>query len=167
MSLCSRHAHLLSRISRFQCGWSIAQIAADEGVSFHTVYDYLRKQEVISNRYLSDEFEKALREDDTIPSPVREYQFVQMAPIEKRNLFRAPKTGRVRAWATDFAFPWHKLAIEIDGGSFMKGGGPHAHDREKRNAYAVLGWRVLYFDTKQLEDPVACVEIVRLALKGE
>jgi len=154
-----------NRITRFQTGISIADIAKQDNVTFHTVYAYLWKLGVISNTYLSDEFEAALQQAD-MPNPVREYPFVKMASPEMRAMFVAPKTRRVREWRTDFAYPWHKLAIEIDGGKWCSWGGAHGADREKRNAYAVIGWRVLYFDTDMLEDPQACVAMVRIALRG-
>jgi len=52
-----------------------------------------------------------------------------------------------RKWRFDFAWPEHKIALEVEGGIFTRG----AHgsitgitrDIEKYNAAACLGWRVL------------------------
>ncbi len=44
-----------------------------------------------------------------------------------------------RKWRMDFAFPEHKLGLEVDGGIFMRGGGRHTRgagwlkDAEKLN----------------------------------
>lgn len=63
----------------------------------------------------------------------------------------------VRKWRWDYAYPASKLAIEVDGGVWV--GGKHGRgsgivkDHEKRNAGAVLGWRLLLVQPKQLTDP--------------
>lgn len=155
----------VNRIYLFKAGVSIAEIARRDEVKFISVYHYLVKQGVITDSYLSDEFEKAMTRAG-LPTPEKEYPFVRMAPPEIQALFLSPKLRKVRGWRADYAFPAHQLAIEIDGGRFVPGGGAHAHDREKRLAYAVLRYRVLYFDTKMLENPDACVEWVRIALMG-
>jgi len=77
-----------------------------------------------------------------VPVPVREHSF-----------------HPTRKWRFDYAFPLHKLAVEIEGGALLttktgrsKG---HAHpkrffgDMEKYNAAAVLHWRVLRFTPNQ------------------
>jgi very-short-patch-repair endonuclease len=72
-----------------------------------------------------------------------------------------------RRWRFDFAIPRYKLAIEIDGGQWALHGGRHMTDadREKQNAAAVLGWRVMHFSPQQLEkDPDGCIEQVVKAL---
>ena len=52
-----------------------------------------------------------------------------------------------RLWRFDYAFPQHKIALEVEGG--VHTGGRHIRpkgflgDMEKYNAAAVLGWRVL------------------------
>lgn len=152
-----------TRVARFRAGVPIALIARRDGVTFHTVYDYLRKQGALPDSYLEDEFVAALVREG-VPAPERQYAFVQAAPPELQQHFLSPKRKQVRGWKTDFAWPWHKLAVEIDGGQFVPGGGRHNQDREKRNAYAICGWRVLYFDAKMLEEPDACVQFVALAL---
>lgn len=151
------------RIRRFEAGESLARIAAADGVKPITVYHCLRDRNVLTDRYLADEFLAALGETD-LPAPVHEYHFVREASPEQQQHFLT-KTGKPRAWRADLAWPWHRVAVEIDGGRHMPRGGAHAEDREKRNAYACLGWRLLSFDTDMLLDNVAaCVEIVRLAL---
>jgi len=54
-----------------------------------------------------------------------------------------------RGWRFDYAWIAQKIAVEVEGGIWRRGGGAHSHpqnierDIEKYNAAAVLGWRVL------------------------
>lgn len=77
----------------------------------------------------------------------------------------------IRKWRFDMAWPEHKLAIEIDGGSFVRGGhnrGAQQHkDHEKQNVATSLGWRVLRFATKAMDDPHECVRQAALVLCDE
>lgn len=71
-----------------------------------------------------------------------------------------------RRWRFDFAWPAVKVAVECDGGQWLARGGRHARDadREKLNAAACLGWRVLRYSGKMLEKPDAVIGQVRQAL---
>ena len=73
----------------------------------------------------------------------------------------------VRLWRFDFAWPDHKLALEVDGGIWVRGahgrGTGIQRDQEKLNAAAVLGWRVLRVQPKELAT-MATVHLVREAL---
>jgi very-short-patch-repair endonuclease len=90
---------------------------------------------------------------DGAPIPEQEYQF-------------HPE----RKWRFDFAWPAQLIAVEIDGGQWMRlrGGGRHNRDvdREKLNAAAVLGWRILRYSGSMLDDPTAVVNEVLAALNG-
>ncbi len=59
-----------------------------------------------------------------------------------------------RHWRLDFAYPEHKLAIEIEGGVWSKGrhtrGSGFIADMEKYNELAVMGWRLLRFTPQDL-----------------
>ncbi len=61
-----------------------------------------------------------------------------------------------RKWRFDFAWPEQRLAVEIDGGTWVRGrhvsGGGSHNDRDKRNAAQLAGWRVLAFDAGHLSD---------------
>jgi very-short-patch-repair endonuclease len=74
-----------------------------------------------------------------------------------------------RRWRFDFAFPDAKLAVEIDGGQWAPHGGRHSRDsdREKLNAAAVLGWRVLRYSGTMLKDPESVVAEIVVALEGK
>lgn len=54
-----------------------------------------------------------------------------------------------RKWRFDFAFPEHKVAVEIEGGVWSHGrhtrGSGFVKDCDKYNSAAILGWRVLRF----------------------
>jgi len=60
------------------------------------------------------------------------------------------------------------VAVEIDGGQWVAGGGRHNRDsdREKLNHAAANGWRVLRFSTQQVErEPDVCIELLRRTLQ--
>lgn len=89
-----------------------------------------------------------------MPQPEREYRF-----------------HPVRKWRFDFAWPAQKLAVEVDGGAFSKGGHsraiPQAGDNDKTNAAILLGWRVLKFNTENMKRPMEIREILNQALTAE
>lgn len=61
-----------------------------------------------------------------------------------------------RKWRFDWSWPDHLVALEVDGGVFLKGGGRHnrgsgyREDAAKMNEAACLGWRVLRVLPEQL-----------------
>lgn len=64
-----------------------------------------------------------------------------------------------RTWRFDYAWPYQgrMLAIEIDGGTWRKGGGAHRgkgflRDLEKGREAVILGWRVLRFTPQERDD---------------
>jgi len=69
-----------------------------------------------------------------LPKPVIEHPFAK--PLGRRHRF-------------DLAWPERMLALEIDGGVWIRGGGRHnrgagfLRDQEKFNLATQLGWRVL------------------------
>ena len=92
-----------------------------------------------------------------LPEPEREYKF-------------ASALGR--KWRFDVAWPECKVAVELEGGVYS--GGRHTRgkgfegDLLKLNQAALLGWRVLRFTSKMLDDdPAACIEQVRQLLTPE
>lgn len=84
-----------------------------------------------------------------VPAPVEEHSF-------------CPE----RKWRFDFAWPEQQVAVEIDGGQWLRWGGRHNRDsdREKMNAAAALGWRVLRYSGEMLNDPAAVVSQIVGAL---
>lgn len=74
----------------------------------------------------------------------------------------------VRKWRWDFSWNEEKLAVEIQGGSYIHGGhnraGPQQKDYEKQRAAVSMGWRVLPFNTADMRDPDAVVTEVAMIL---
>jgi very-short-patch-repair endonuclease len=87
------------------------------------------------------------------PTPAREYRF-----------------DPIRKWRFDFAWPDQRVAVELDGGIWTKGGhstgGGIMRDMEKSNAAQLSGWLVLRFSDKHLEDGSA-IEQTKRALGME
>lgn len=76
-----------------------------------------------------------------------------------------------RKWRFDLAWPDHKVAVEIDGGSWVGGrhtsGSGFEADCEKLSEAAALGWRVLRVTPKMVKDGRAVDVILRaLAYDG-
>lgn len=76
----------------------------------------------------------------------------------------------VRKFRFDFAFPEKRVAVEMEGGVFTKGGhtrGLHySSDCEKYNLATCEGWKVLRYTALNLrENPVGVVEQVRSLLQ--
>ena len=70
-----------------------------------------------------------------------------------------------RRWRFDFAWPDRLLAVEVDGGAWIPGGGRHtrgagfASDHEKFNRATLLGWRVLRFTARHVADGSALADL--------
>jgi very-short-patch-repair endonuclease len=77
----------------------------------------------------------------------------------------------VRRWRFDWAWPAERLAIEVEGGVFLPGGGRHTRgagftaDCEKYAEAAILGWRVIRVLPRWIDDGRARVYAAR-ALRG-
>ena len=87
-----------------------------------------------------------------LPGPIREYQAI-----------------KGRKFRFDFAWPGHKLLVEVNGGTYTQGahstGRGIARDYEKANLAVLQGWRVLTFDGKVVKSGEA-VEVIRQALEA-
>lgn len=87
-----------------------------------------------------------------LPTPERQYRFCGG-----------------RRWRFDFAWPASRLAVEVEGGLWIRGRHVHprgfAADCEKYNTAALLGWRVLRFVPEQVHDGRALATITA-ALKS-
>lgn len=74
-----------------------------------------------------------------LPPPEREYRF-----------------DPDRRWRFDFAWPEHRVAFEIEGGTWTGGrhtrGAGFSADCEKYNAAALQGWRVFRVTTDMVRD---------------
>lgn len=74
-----------------------------------------------------------------------------------------------RKWRFDFAWPEQHVAAEVEGGVWIAGrhvrGKGYEGDLEKYNTAVLLGWRVLRFTGRMIEDGTA-VRMIRAALGG-
>lgn len=61
-----------------------------------------------------------------------------------------------RRWRFDFAFPAHKVAVEVEGGTWTNGrhsrGEGFEQDCEKYNEAALLSWIVLRVTPRMIDD---------------
>lgn len=72
-----------------------------------------------------------------------------------------------RGYAIDFAFPEHKLAVEINGWAFHRSHKRWMSDQNKSNALTAAGWSVLNFTWHHLtEDPEAVITAVAELVGG-
>ena len=70
-----------------------------------------------------------------------------------------------RRWRFDFSFPEQFVAVEVEGGIFVKGahtrGAHFRSDCEKYNAAVELGWRVLRYTDREIKtgEALALIEV--------
>jgi len=89
--------------------------------------------------------------NEQVPLPVFEYKFCAE-----------------RKWAFDLAWPDQKVALEVQGGLWRKRGGAHqrsgaVRDMKKFTAAAILRWRILYCQPREL-CTLETVRMIRMAL---
>lgn len=88
-------------------------------------------------------------------------------PVPEREYWFARHIGR--KWRFDYAWPAKRVALEVQGGTFIPGGGRHSRgatlrkEHEKLNHAAKWGWRILYCFPEKLAKP-STVALVREAL---
>jgi very-short-patch-repair endonuclease len=93
----------------------------------------------------------------------------EKAPAVERQFRFAAELGRQFRW--DFAWPDRKLAVEIQGGIWKRGGGAHSHPTDilrnmrKYNAGTALGWRLLQFSTDEVKSGSA-LQYTMTVLRG-
>jgi very-short-patch-repair endonuclease len=72
-----------------------------------------------------------------------------------------------RRWRFDYCFPDKKIAVEVEGGTWINGRHNRAssieRDLEKYNEAALMGWMVLRFTTEQVTSGLA-IDTIRRAL---
>jgi very-short-patch-repair endonuclease len=74
----------------------------------------------------------------------------------------------VRRWRLDFAWPAHKLGVEVEGGVYTQGRhvrpAGFTKDCEKYNSAAGQGWTVLRFTAQQVRSGQAAAMVERWLL---
>lgn len=83
-----------------------------------------------------------------LPEPEREHRF-----------------HPVRRWPIDFAWPAYKVGVEIQGGIFQRDGHAdpvlYVNDCRKMNEAVALGWKMLWFTSKDLyEEHRAVIRLI-------
>lgn len=102
---------------------------------------------------------------------IKDWKFFDPIAVPSQTFFREFLFWPGRKFPFDYALPGYKLAVEIEGGVWRKGGGAHSHptnimrDIEKYNGAVIMGWRILRFTDYHLKTPYA-VECVTEAIKG-
>lgn len=101
-----------------------------------------------------------------------ERRFAELwAEIGGEPCLREHRFAPPRRWRFDFAWPGDRLAVEIEGGSFVRGRhqrpSGYRADCEKYNAATALGWRVLRYTDQDLRDrPAEVIEQVVRVLRS-
>lgn len=94
---------------------------------------------------------KRILAENKIAQPIDEYRF-----------------DAERQWRFDYAWPESKVALEVDGGIWIRGkhtrGSGWLKDTEKLNAAATQGWRMLRCTPQQLATP-DMIRTIKAALK--
>ncbi len=82
------------------------------------------------------------------------------------------KFHETRKWAVDFAWPNHRIIVEIEGGIWIKGGAGHSHpisierDIEKYNQVSLYGYRLFRFTDKEIRSGAA-INLLKEVFKQE
>ena len=75
-----------------------------------------------------------------------------------------------RRWRFDFAWPSKKVAVEVEGGSWVAGrhvrGQGFEQDCKKYNAAVLAGWKVLRCTGKMVESGECLASVERVLLSG-
>lgn len=73
-----------------------------------------------------------------------------------------------RKWRFDYAWPDKKIAIEFEGGTFIRGGhtrgAGYAKNCEKYNQAALLGWKVYRFTPDMMRISVRSADFIKIAM---
>lgn len=110
-----------------------------------------------------------------LPEPEHDYHFARELigdspyPPARPNFRKRMREAGLRDWRFDFAWPQERVAVEIEGGTWVRGrhsrGAGYGIDCEKYNVAQLNGWIVLRFTSDMLKnDPIRVVGAVCTAL---
>jgi len=116
---------------------------------------------MIDNQMSKTGFQKALKESER--KRLEKLLASQMSAVRLPDAVRQHRFHPTRRWQFDFSYPEIKLAIEVEGGTWVNGahnrGAHYESDCEKYNAAALLGWVVLRYTTNMVRDGKAIDQI--------
>lgn len=109
-----------------------------------------------------------------LPPCSREYRFAAIATGGTGAGVRARlQLAGLKDWRFDLAYPSILLAVEVDGGGFIPGGGRHSRgagmreDCHKISTAVALGWRVMRVMPEQIKNRTAVSWLLAAAGKGK
>ena len=101
-----------------------------------------------------------------IPAYTREYRFAAELVGPGKGLRQRLLVAGLRDWRFDFAFLESKIALEVNGGTWVSGrhnrGSAMQAEYEKLNTAVLLGWRVLLFTTDTVQDGTAVSNVLKI-----
>jgi len=98
-------------------------------------------------------------------------RFIQNASINRdtfdRMRVRQAQLIEGRKYTWDFIFPLVRVAVEVQGGTWMAKGGHNTgggirRDAEKNNLAVAAGWQCFYFTADMIEDPRCFEPLLRV-----
>lgn len=105
-----------------------------------------------------------------LPTPEREYRFAREVVGNEPGLRKRLAAAGLKDWQMDFAWPARKIACECEGGTWSHGrhvrGSGFEEDCRKYNEAALLGWTVLRFTARMVEDSTALDAVERALSNG-
>lgn len=100
-----------------------------------------------------------------LPHPKLQYRFALDVIGDKKGIRDRLQQAGLKDWRFDMAWPDYKLAVEVEGGTFVNGGhnrGKYYSDNcRKYNEATLMGWRVLRFTTDQVGSGYASATVAR------
>ena len=107
-----------------------------------------------------------------MPSQLEMLMWIQIKAWNLQNLcFREHLFHDDRQWRFDYAWPYQRVALEVEGGSWKFGrhvrGKGFEDDCEKYNAAVVDGWKVLRVTGRMVQDGRAIKTLIKLLGGGE
>ena len=105
-----------------------------------------------------------------LPPPVREYRFAREVVGDGPGIRKRLRAAGLKDWRFDFAWPSLRIAVEIEGGIWVRGahvrGEKFTDDCEKYNFATLLGWKVYRFTAVMVKDGRA-LDTIERALLGD
>lgn len=104
-----------------------------------------------------------------LPEPTHDYRFVRDVVGHGPGIRKRLKDAGLKDWRFDWAWPDAMVAVEMEGGIWIKGrhvrGAGFEDDCEKYNYARSQGWSVYRFTAGMLNrDPIGCINQVQAAM---